>query len=157
VLDQCNVAALTNNNGTTSWSGGWTEIGESNGAGSGNFRIGVSDLGSNRMCVASTNCGARRQVNLSGCSTAVLSFIYRRVGPDNTNDYVTVGVSSNAGSSWIELGRFMGPTTDTTYRATSYNITSYAKTNTQIRFLSSPVLATNDYVYFDDIQILFTK
>ena len=157
MLDMCQKAAFTNNNGTTNWSGAWTEIGESNGAAAGYVRMGITDLSGSRMRIAYINRGARRQANLSDCSTAVLSFAYRRAALDGSTDYVTINVSSNGGTTWTELGRLKGAATDAAYRSTNYNIKAFASSNTQIRFQSSGTLGTADYVYFDNIQILFTQ
>ena len=157
VLDRCEVASFSNNNGTVNWAASWVEIGESNGASSGYVRNRYLDLSGYRMRISSDSRGASRQADLSGCSRAEFSFSYRRSGLDNTNDYVTVEVSPNGGATWTRLVRFDGSGNDSAYVAAVYDITAYASANTQIRFLSSTALGVSDYLYLDDIQILFTK
>lgn len=100
--------------------------------------------------------GIRREADLSAYTTATLSFDYRRDGPDNANDYVTVDVSNDGGGSWTELDRFVGEGTNTedpSYVSTSYDISAYMSVNTRVRFLSSPDFGNQDVVYFDNVEI----
>ncbi len=165
VLDRFETAAFTNQNGTTNWFGNWTEVGEGDGAASGDVQI-LTDTGAaapantSRVLRVRDNDnggeGVRRQVNLGGVAEATLSFSYRRSGLDNTNDYVAVGLSSNGGASFTAIAWLSGPNNETTYRATNFNISAYIATNTQVRFLSSSVLGSDESVYFNDVQIIWS-
>lgn len=155
VLDRFNSTSYSNNDGTTNWSGSWLEVGESDGVNSGDEV--VTTDGTNRVLRVQDNDnggeGVRRQINLGGASQATLSFRYRRVALDTSSDYVAVYASSNGGNTFIELDRFQGPNNDSSYVDTSYDISAYIATNTQIRFLSSSTLGSADLVYFDDVEV----
>lgn len=110
--------------------------------------------------VRDNGTGIRREADLSSYTTATLSFDYRRDGPDNANDYVTVDVSDDGGSTWTELDRFVGEGNgieNTTYQSTSYDISAYIAGNTRIRFLSLPTFGKQDIVYFDNVEICVTN
>ena len=152
VRDEFNNQSYSNNNGTQSWSTTWVEIGENDGATSGEIRV-VVDQGESYVLRVQNSRGIHRGVDLSGASSAVLRFDYRRSDLDNANDYVTVEVSDNGGTSWTELARFRGPQNDSNYQPVSYDISSFATANTRIRLLGSTNLGNNDEVYFDNIEI----
>ena len=158
MLDNFNSAVYTGNNGTQNWSTDWLEINEADGAANGDIRV-RSNSGDTRLQIKDNNGGGegvQREANLSGATAATLSFIYRRRGLDNANDYVKVEVSGDGGVSWVELDRFTGGGSDSSYQSTNYDITAYIASNTRIRFLSSPSLGNRDRVYFDDVQIDYT-
>lgn len=150
--DQFDSVSFANNDGTLSWSTNWLEINESNGAGSGDIRV-TSNSGSNRLRIKDNSEGAQRQADLTGASSAILTFIYRRVGLDGSSDYVRVDASPNGGGSWTELARFQGPATDGGYLSASLDLTPYISSNTRIRFFSSNSNGNDDIVYFDNVQI----
>lgn len=150
--DEFNVRSYNNNNGTANWATNWLEINESDGPTGGDLQV-LTDTSSDVLQIKNRNKGVQRGANLSGYDTATLSFTYRRNELDNTNDYVTISISNNGGSSWTELDRFQGPTNDSGYIAWSRDITSYMSSNTRIRFYSSPNLGANDRVYFDNVEI----
>jgi len=154
--DEFNAIAYNNNNGTAAWSTNWLEINESDGANNGDEAV-VTNLSSYVLRIQDNDGsgeGVQRGADLSAYTAASLSFQYRRDALDNANDYVTIAVSRNGGSSWTELGRFAGPTNDSNYVNWSMDITTYISSNTRIRFLSSPSLGGSDRVYFDNIEIV---
>ena len=155
VLDRFETFAFTNQNGNVNWNGNWIEIGEGDGANSGDVR-GTTD-GTNRVLRIQDNDsggeGVRRQVNLDSVEAATLSFAFRRAVLSASSDYVAIYASSNGGSSFTELGRFAGPSTDASYVFTNYDISAYIATNTQVRLLGSSGLGGGEYVYFDNIQV----
>ena len=158
VLDRFESAAFNNQNGNVNWAANWVEIGEADGAASGDVR-GITD-GTNRVLRIQDNDnggeGVRRQVNLSGVANATLSFFYRRVGLDASSDYVAVYASSNGGTTFVELDRFAGSGNDASYVFTDYDISSFIATNTQVRLLGSSTLGGADLVYFNDVQVSWT-
>jgi hypothetical protein len=153
--DQFDTVAYTNNNGTNTWSTDWIETGDDADPNGGEVQI-DSDGGSNRLRVENASRTIEREANLNGMTSATLSFVYRRVGLDNANDYVAIEASANGGGAWTELARFAGPTNDAGYTAVSYNLTPYIATNTRIRFRSPATLGNNDLVYFDNVDISFS-
>jgi hypothetical protein len=158
--DEFNAQVWSGSDGSLSWASNWTEIYEGGTPTGGDIMV-IDDLGPYSARVrdnGTTNNGAgiQRQANLSAFASATLNFDYRRDGPDNANDYVTVEVSSDGGGSWTELDRFIGEgtnTTDPSYVPTSYDITAFMSSNTRIRFLSSPSFGNTDIVYFDNVEI----
>ncbi len=153
--DEFNSVSYSGSNGTNSWATDWLEINESNGASSGDERV-TSDASDNRLRVKDNDGGGegvQRELDLSGYTSATLSFIYRRRGLDNSSDYVTVDVSADGGSTWTELDRLQGSANDASYLSASYDISSYIAANTRIRFLSSSSLGNSDRVYFDNVEI----
>ncbi len=153
--DEFNARSYSNNNGTANWATNWLEINESDGATSNDEQV-MTDTSSYVLQIQDNDGGGegvQREVNLSGYDTATLSFRYRRNQLDNANDYVTIAISNNGGSSWTELGRFQGPNNDTGYVAWSRDISSYLSSNTRIRFLSSANMGNTDRVFFDDVEI----
>lgn len=155
VRDEFSSASWANNNGTELWAGDWVEINESDGAGSGDTLITGGYLRTRDNDGGGE--GVRRQVNMLGFTNVILSLQYQRVGLDDANDYTALSVSSNGGTSWVELDRYAGPNNDAGMVSANYNITAYASANTQIRLLTSSNMGNNDSVYFDNVDIKGTK
>lgn len=153
--DEFNVESYGSNDGTLTWSTDWLEINESNGWDSGDERV-VDEDSEFHLQVRDNDGGGegvQREADLSAGTAATLSFDYRRDGFDNGNDYVTVDVSSNGGSSWTELDRIAGPGTDSNYVSVSYDISAHLSANTRIRFLTSPSHGSGDELYVDNVEI----
>lgn len=151
--DEFGSTSFGNDDGTASWSNDWQEIGESDGAGSGDVRV-TNDQSDSRLRIQDNNNGGEgvwREVDLSAYTGAALSFDYRRHSLDNANDYVAVEVYD--GSSWTEITRFTGPNNDSSYQSFSQDITAYIAADTRVRLLGSPNLGNNDRVWFDNLEI----
>ena len=154
--DEFNNRAYNGNDGLQSWATSWTEIGESDGATledeqvltfTSNYQLRVQDNDNGGE-------GVWRGVNLSGYTTATLSFAYWRSGLDDANDYVRVEISANgAAGPWTELTRFQGSANDSSWQTFSQNISAYISANTRIRFLTSSNMGSADAVYFDAVAI----
>ena len=155
-LDEFNAQSFSGSDGSLSWSNPWQEVGESNGATSGDIRV-QSDNGPYQLRIRDNDNGGegvQRLVDLAAFTTATLTLDYRRHGLDNSNDYVALSVSSSGvGGPWTELDRFAGGGTDSTYQSTSYDITSFISSSTAIRLRSSPNNGNTDAVYFDNVEI----
>ena len=157
VRDEFNSESFYNNDGTNNWSGPWGEFGENNGADSGDVRVVQGpDHGRYVLMVRDNNRGAYREVDLSGATSATLSYSYLRDHLDRNSDYVAVFVSSDGGGHWTELAQHAGPGNDSGYVTASYDISAYISSRTVIAFYSSSSLGNDDRVYFDDVQILYT-
>lgn len=148
VRDTFDSVSYARNDGNVSWSGNWTEAGETTSPNAGNVRI-----VNNALRISAANRGIQRTVNLSGTTNATLSFQYRRQSLDNSSDYVAVYASANGGSSFTEIGRISGPNNDASFQPASYDISAYRASNTVIRFLSSGSLGSSDYIHFDDVEV----
>ena len=151
VRDEFNVVSYSNNDGTQSWAGDWIETGDE-----GNPYFGDVRIISGYLRVKDDDRAIQRQVNLAGAVSAVLTLEYSRSELDEASDYVAVEVSADGGASWTELDRFAGPATDSYLQTTSYDISSFASSNTTIRFVTSSSLGDWDKVYFDNVQVAYT-
>jgi hypothetical protein len=152
--DEFNAQNYSGSDGTLAWAGNWTEVNESDGAGSGDEIVGT-DQSNYQLRVQDNDSdgeGVMRQADLSAYTSATLTFDYRRVGLDDSNDWVAAQVSKNGGA-WVELGRFKGSGNDSSYQAASYDLTAYIAANVRIRFIGSSNLGGSDAVWFDNVQI----
>ncbi len=154
VLDQFNSNTFSGNDGAVDWSNSWQEIGESNGVSAGNVQI-VTKFGAQGIEFWQSSKGAMRQANLTGATTATLSFDYARTGLDDAGDFIVIEASSNGGGSWSELDRFAGPANDGALQSTSYDISSFIASNTQIRFVTNGMNATES-LFVDNVQIQYS-
>ena len=154
--DEFNAIALDGSDGTFDWSlTPWEEIGETDGINKKDVRI-LNDTSNYQLQIKDNNNGGegmQRALNLEGAINASLSFIYRRKRLDNSDDYVSVLISTTGSAGpWSELDK-IGTNNDSVYQPYSRDITSYSSANTVIRLLSSPNLGDKDIVYFDDFQV----
>lgn len=155
--------SYSQNSGSENWSGNWIEVGESDGASAGIARV-RSDLctsgGGNclRLGVPSgnsaqtySNRGVFRETDLTGATSATLSFVYRR-GVNQGSQTIVLSISNNGGSSWTDLQSYVVNSTNTSPVTASFDILAYATNETQIRFLASGNNAVAG-MYIDDINI----
>jgi serine protease AprX len=99
-----------------------------------------------------------RQANLSGFVSVWLSFYRNNLLNSNngTSEQVQLQVSSNGGINWTTLQtysskQFTGSATD------NFDISAYASSNTQIRFLINQFETGTRYIYFDNIEVTFAR
>jgi hypothetical protein len=154
--DEFNVESYAANDGSLSWAGDWLEIGENDGPASGDTRV-RNDQSNYQLSTRDNDNGGEgvwREADLSGAASATLSYDYRRMDLDNSDDYTRVDIrDGNTASPWSELTRHQGPGTDGGYQSANHDISSYISSKTQIRFMTSSNMGRNDIVWFDDIQI----
>ncbi|OVE75624.1 hypothetical protein BVX97_04360, partial [bacterium E08(2017)] len=160
VIDNFDIIAYTNSDGAIPWANGWQEIGEANGTSAGDVRV-LDDTGVGSQYVLSIENGpngAYRSADVSAWRWGMLYLDYRRFGMDNdTNDYVTVSISSN-GVNWVTLDTIVGTgIDDPSYVSTNYDVTDYLSASTTIRFLGGPSLDNNDYLYIDNVNLSVTS
>ena len=156
VLDRFEERAYTNDNGTTPWRTAWAEGGEADGVAAGSVRV-LADVMANSveayvLEIANANRSATRSADLSGQSSATLSFRYLRDALDDANDAVSVFISTNNWTSSNLVARIQGAGTDTVFVPTNFDVSAYISTNTAVRFLSTATLGAADYVRFDDVK-----
>jgi uncharacterized repeat protein (TIGR01451 family) len=161
VSDRFNLRSFTNSNGTIPWLTAWAEIGEADGVAAGGVWV-MADgtngipLEAYALRIGDTSRGATRQADLSGHSSATLSFNYRRSGLDGVTDAVGVYISSNNWASSNLLVNLQGAATDTNFLSTNFNVSAYISTNTGVRLLSTATLGAADYVWFDNVTFTLT-
>lgn len=151
------------NNGALAWNGDWQEIGEANGAGSGNIQVIVDedDPGDQHMLRvqgsdSSINIGAMRRADLRRFTNATLRFDYRRNSMDSGSEVVTVSASGNGGSSWTVLQSIAGTgTDDATYITVSnLSLNAFLTTNFALRFLANSSMTSGDRMWVDNVEIV---
>src|SRR6185503_588834 len=105
-------ASFSNNDGTLSWAGAWVES-DSAGAGvsSGNVTVGSPYSGYlflRDYPDTGTQPNAARQANLSGYTSATLSFSFHVRTEVDPDDAVVIEVSKNGGTSYTVLETLTG-------------------------------------------------
>jgi Tfp pilus assembly protein PilE len=156
VGDEFNAIAYNGNDGTENWVNDWQESGESDGPTSGDAQV-VTDA----QCAAG-NClkldgvggsaGVIREADLSGATTATLTFSYRRSGGANGGT-IQVAVSDDGGPPWITLYTYLMNGADAGQVPQSFDITAYIASTTHVRFLRSGNM--NRLFYADNIRIAY--
>lgn len=158
-LDQFNAITYNGNDGTQTWSNDWQEIGESNGP--------TQDLvmvDTDTKC-ASGNClrlrgkgdgelngkGISREADLTGTTTATLTFSYRR-RVDVAGGAITLAVSGNGGTNWTNLQTYVMDAEDASQVPQTFDMTPYISSDTQIRFLGT-ASTVEGRLFIDNIQI----
>ncbi len=153
--DNFNAVSFTGNDGNLIWTAGWTEIGEplaDVGPGAGDIRV-AADGGANRLFVMDDDNAVQRQADLTGFSSATLSFLYRRDALDNTTEYVAVRASSDGGVNFTEIARYSNGT-DGAFIPVALDITNFISANTVIEFRTPAGGMTNpEGVLFDNVVI----
>lgn len=152
--DEFDLELYDQNNGTLAWATDWEETGEPTNPTAGDIRISTDDSNF-QLQVRDDGQTVWREADLSGASSATLSFDYRRENLNGSGDYVALEVSYDSGSNWDELDRFIGTADDSAYTNTSYTLDAGSlSANTRIRFLTpGNGMGNSNKVYFDNVQI----
>jgi serine protease AprX len=149
------------NSGTRNWTSPWTEAGENDGPKAGDIYLGVNDYW-DRILIQETSVdgnwtrtkGIGRATDLSTATTAVLSFVYKRMSMEGA-DYVKLEVTPDRGATWYEIARFTAGS-DTAFQSVSYNISPLISADFALRFVTDFAQTDSaDYFYFDDAKIAF--
>ena len=156
VRDRFDDIAYNNQDGSLDWATNWVEIGEGTNPGNGDVRV-TNDESDFQLRIKDDDRGIGREADLSGFTSATLSFDYRRQALDNSNDFITVEMSNNGGGSWTEIDRLEGPATDGAYQSISYDISAYISTDTALRFVTSSTLGNGDIIYYDNVGICLSN
>jgi len=159
--DEFTAIAYTGTNGTQTWSASpWLEIVEADGVNAGTIRVVAS------TACASGNClrigggtintrGIRRVANISGATSAMLTFSYARqlaACPNTSTANVALQVSSD-GTTWNTLATYNLNACDNSAVAQAFDVTTYVAATFQVRFLGTGTAGTNDFMYVDNVQI----
>ncbi len=159
--DDFSTISFSASNGSRDWSGSpWQEVVEADGVGAGVVRVVAS------TACASGNClrigggtidmrGLRRAADLSGASSAMLTFSYRRqlaTCPNTSTANVAFEVSSD-GNAWTTLATYDLNACDSAPVAQAFDATDFVSPALQIRFRGVGTAGTNDFIYVDDVQV----
>ncbi|WP_218029039.1 Ig-like domain-containing protein [Segetibacter aerophilus] len=163
------TSCATGTDGNMAWAGPWTDKGDpsigfcvspSQGYTNTNVEM-VKDGITNSYAIRLKNpsASATRVVNLSGASAAFLSFSYRRASTTLTAGQNIIVQASKDGSVFATVYTILGDgTRDSKYvNVFNQDITSYATSNTYIRFLTNPGVGDADTVYIDNVSITYLK
>ena len=146
--DEFSSNSYGRNDGTASWTGNWTEGGDNGSSSNGNIEI-----ASNRLQFegdADNNTSIYREANLSGYTSATLSFDYSESGWDS-HDTLEVRVSANGGADWTTIHTFNN---DQGAGGTfSQDITAYIAGNFRLAFVITSANGSDDEFYIDNVQI----
>ncbi|MDX1516740.1 MAG: hypothetical protein R3288_07865, partial [Woeseiaceae bacterium] len=158
-LDEFNAVSYSGNDGTLDWSNDWQELGESNGPASG--RVSVVSSASQCMSggclhiggdeVSLNGLGLSREADLDGASNAQLTFTVADSGSEAS---VHLDISDDGGSNWTRLHTYViGSGIPSTPTPQTFDISPYAASNTQIRFIGSGSPDDAARLYIDDVRI----
>lgn len=170
VADQFDSQAYNLNSGTANWVSGWIE--NENGeyqndppATTGEIRTGidpaVSDTGFRLFLSDDDNeAGAadtiQRTADLTGATSATLTFDYRRqISDGDSDDVVKVWISTD-GVNFTQIGQIGsagGDIVDQTYQQFSVDISGYISPTTTIRFSIDDGVDNGDEFYIDNVKI----
>lgn len=164
VQDEFLVKSYDGNTGMLAWSTNWKESGENTSPYFGLIQV-VGDsncAGGSGYCLRldpyKPGTHVSRAVDLSGLVSVNLSFWRNNLLNSNLGigEEVKLEISSNGGASWTTLQTYssllnIGAATD------SFNISAYAGSGTQIRFLISKYQSGSRHIFFDNIEITFAR
>ena len=144
-----------NNSGTHNWTGAWQEVGESDGATSGDIQ--VINWGEDRgLRFLESDFGVWRTADLSGAASATLYFDFAPLYFEGT-DFLLVEASHDGGATWTALDELHGPySASPIFQSYSYELSAFISSHTAIRFSTdfSDGDAV-DVVYLDNVQIIY--
>ena len=154
VRDEFSNSSYSNNDGSANWAGDWSEDDAAGGGASGG-KVEIID-GQLRMYdrPSYTHPTVQRTVDLTGYTTATLTFDYDTSVSVEGGDRVQIQVSDDGGSSWTTLETFDGEVSG----SASYDISAYISSDTTIRFRIDHYFGgADEYFYIDNLQIEFTR
>lgn len=154
VVDQFNTTTYDGNDGTVNWTGDWQESGESDGPATGGILVTAAEGGALRIGGPSGDVGKAlsREADLDGATAATLSFDYKWDDGISGAADVCVEVRASGTDAWTNLATI--DTATSTYQSFSTDISGFASSTTQIRFVIEQF--DNDVLYVDNVQIAFT-
>jgi len=135
--------SFSGSDGTASWSGPWTEIGESDGPASGAIEVQTNGQCHTGRCLrigknGSDDASVLRAFDSSSASSVILTFDYRRQfvssGPGSGGAGSIVLAVSADGTTWTTMDTFFLAINDGSQKAASYDLTAYAGSAAAIRF-----------------------
>ena len=151
VKDTFSSTSYNNNNGTQSWSSSWSETDAGgSGASGGDVRVNSGQL---RIDTDSLGNAASRGVNLSGATSATLTFTY-----SNTltgADRIEARISTDNGATYVTLaGGVFSNALNTGSGSASIDISGYASATTRIQFIVTGS-GGGDRLYVDNVQVSY--
>lgn len=164
--DLFSTRAYTNNDGSVSFTGAWTEVNDLAGGGATGGDIQVTTGGALRISNSTdpspfTNQPSIwRETNLAAYTSATVSFDFVTgigvdplVAPVQAGDSIAFEVSSNGGTSYTVLEEF-ADINGAVAASRSYDVTEFIAANTRFRFrITMRYAAANEYFEVDNFRV----
>jgi len=152
--DLFDVTAYSNNDGSINWTGTWIENQEQGGGGgplAGNITITGGELRMDDRPNTNGEPNLYREVDLSGFTSATLTFDYRTPGNLENPDRFDIDISGNGGASYTTVQTFSNDATGTL----NVDLTPFLASNTRIRFLvENNYGGPGEAMFIDNVQIV---
>ncbi len=152
--DDFSSGGYSGQSGSLNWGGDWIEVGDNGAPGSGTIEVAGGVVQFEGNGAASNPLGGpylHRGADLSGFTSATLSFSYYTTGKWEGNDRFSIHISTDGGASWTQLQQFskeQGPPTQNFSR----DISGYLTANTRIAFVERADFA-DEIFYIDNVRI----
>lgn len=165
IRDGFDDISFAGSEGSQSWGDTWQELGESNGAATGDVRV-VDDeqcASGNCLAIGGESNGTRglmRSMDLGGATNATLIFNWRRHYSDNgveddgysSDRPFKVKISSDNGVTWTTIHEIESGF-DTVQRTERLDISAFVSSETVLRYTTDSAQWFDGYVYIDNIEI----
>ncbi|MBB3302951.1 Ca2+-binding RTX toxin-like protein [Rhizobium sp. BK077] len=153
-LEQFATQSYTGNDtaGTTAWTTSWTETNDGGSPTGGDIEINGGRLRFDQNITG--NESITRSVNLTGVSTAILSFDYQ---DDELDDGENVVVEAFNGTSWDVLDTLGGADQDGSFSFSAQLSPAQIGAHCAIRFRAEGDWENGENFYIDNVNIAFTK
>jgi Ca2+-binding RTX toxin-like protein len=155
-LDDFNTPSFSNSQGTAAWTTSWAETGDSGGVTAGQIRIdGGAGAGTNQLRFlgggGANGASIQRVADLSGATSATLSFNYAEIGFD-ANETVLVQFAADG----VNFTTLQTINTASNTGTSNLALTGPFSANSTVRFVVSAVNLANESVQIDNVNIAFT-
>jgi len=128
--DQFDSVSYANNSGSNLWTGNWIEIADDGSPNSGNVTISGNELRFDDRPNSGGEPSIYRQLDLSGFTSATLTFDYNTPGNLENSDRFDILMSSDNGASYTVIDTFSNDVSG----SASYDISAFISANTRLRF-----------------------
>ena len=152
--DEFSNPAYNNQDGSLNWTANWNEVADDGTAAGGNILVSGNALrfrGGSQPATALNGRYAEREANLTGYTSATLTFDYRESGNWETDDQFAVYASGDGGLNWTLIQLFVDDQGNN-FQPFSADLTPYISSDTRIAFV---IRADNggESFYIDNVQI----
>ena len=153
VRDEFSTRSYGNNDGTQRWASTWSETdADGGGVKGGDIRVKSGQL---RIDTDAVGNAASRSVDLSGATSATLTFTYRNTL--SGADRIEARASNDGGATYTTLaGGVFSDSSNTGTGSLSFDISEYASSNTRIQFIVMAVeRGGGDRLSVDNVQVSY--
>ena len=147
------------NDGTQNFVAPWQEVGESSGFDNGDIRI-ITHASSNRLRLRDNQNGgegAERDVDLTNYTSAILTFIFRRQGTNNSGSAWTLSTATGscaAPGAFTPRATFTDASNDATFQQFRMDLAPVTGNIACIRIRGDNSVGNTETLYLDNFQIV---